>query len=257
MATRQIPQMMVAPLSLPKRRRLLLQNVVDDLGESSADVSEECSELESVVEGRFVSSDSYSDIVLEPFGEVMVETNVPRQRVILGSAMVGDDVAKVVDTTKTLSDEVPLVSPLPLQTIYEMPFFMDKVHLSAMSSNAMIAHLTKGLSLFGVIPCFERIPMRGVVMTKSQVDREALLVDKTPTNMDDTTVKEEEDKIVIGANELAVVSCSSQPWSAVSSGIMMTVVSGHEVLTGVNTLAAVVTVASDGHLDDMSKFFVI
>ncbi|GMY31233.1 hypothetical protein FCV25MIE_26475 [Fagus crenata] len=236
MATRQIPQMMVAPLSLPKRRRLLLQNVVDDLGESSADVSEECSELESVVEGRFVSSDSYSDIVLEPFGEVMVETNVPRQRVILGSAMVGDDVAKVVDTTKTLSDEVPLVSPLPLQTIYEMPFFMDKVHLSAMSSNAMIAHLTKGLSLFGVIPCFERIPMR---------------------DMDDTTVKEEEDKIVIGANELAVVSCSSQPWSAVSSGIMMTVVSGHEVLTGVNTLAAVVTVASDGHLDDMSKFFVI
>ena len=36
---------------------------------------------------------------------------------------------------------------------------------------------------------------------------------------------------------------------------MMIVVSGCEVLTGVSTSVAMVTVASDGHLDNMSKFF--
>ncbi|GMY33511.1 hypothetical protein FCV25MIE_28753 [Fagus crenata] len=41
----------------------------------------------------------------------------------------------------------------------------------------------------------------------------------------------EEDRVMIGTNELAVVGCSSQPWSAVSSGIMMAVVSKREVLT--------------------------
>lgn len=51
--------------------------------------------------------------------------------------------------------------------------------------------------------------------------------------MDDTTIKEEEDRVMIGTNELAVVGCSSQPWSAVSSGIMMAIVSEREVLTGV------------------------
>ncbi len=67
-------------------------------------------------------------------------------------------------------------------------------------------------------------------------------------DMNDTTIKEEEEGFVIGPNELAVVGCSSQPWFAMSSGIMMIVVFGREVLTGVNTLAAVVIVASDGHL---------
>ena len=66
--------------------------------------------------------------------------------------------------------------------------------------------------------------------------------------MDNTTVKEEEEGFVIGPNELAVVGCSSQPWSVVSLGIMMIIISRREVLTGVSTPAVVVTVASDGHL---------
>ncbi len=52
-------------------------------------------------------------------------------------------------------------------------------------------------------------------------------------DMDDTTIKEEEDRVVIGTNELAVVGYSSQPWFAVSSGIMMAIVSEREVLIGV------------------------
>jgi hypothetical protein len=42
----------------------------------------------------------------------------------------------------------------------------------------------KGFSLFGVIPCFERIPMRGVVMTETQIAREALPMDKTPASIE-------------------------------------------------------------------------
>ena len=85
-------------------------------------------------------------------------------------------------------------------------------------------------------------------MTESQVDREALPVDKTPAGIEIPMIEETYTHGPTEGEPMANTEIMSEVRSDHD------VVFWHELLTGVSILAAVVNVASDKHFDDMSKF---